>query len=475
MEDIKEKEDEINTSLNENDIDFKTFLKYNNQILSYNPENIINKTNIEDLICSICYNILNNPISCSDKKNCHSFCKECIDIFLKENNKCPICKLIFEYKINNNLINELNNVSFKCSFKNEGCNEILFYSEYLNHYYNCKYNNIQYECNVNKYDYKTKKFKKCGYIGNKNEIGKHFKLCGLTEYICIFCQEKILKINIEEHFKNKCIFRIIHYNNGDIYMGEWKNNKIEGVGKYYFYNGTRYEGEWKNNKREGYGIFYYSNGNKLEGEWKNDIIEGIGILYNSKGGSIYEGEWKNNKLEGFGIFYCSDGDRYEGEWKNYKQEGFGIYYYSSGSRYEGEWKNNKQEGFGIFYYSDGDRYEGEWKNDKQEGFGIFYYSNGDRYEGEWKNDKREGFGIFYFLNGDIYKGEWKNGFSEGYGILYSSLGWKVQRYFSHNIKDIILFFIYKLILFLFNLYSTILRNKMTLLLIIILIIGILIK
>ena len=32
------------------------------------------------------------------------------------------------------------------------------------------------------------------YIGNKNEIGKHFKLCGLTEYICIFCQEKILKV-----------------------------------------------------------------------------------------------------------------------------------------------------------------------------------------------------------------------------------------------------------------------------------------
>ena len=83
MEDIKKNEDKNSIQLNENDIDFKTFLKYNNQILSYNPENIINKKNTEDLICSICYNILKNPISCSDKKNSHSFCKECIDKYLK--------------------------------------------------------------------------------------------------------------------------------------------------------------------------------------------------------------------------------------------------------------------------------------------------------------------------------------------------------------------------------------------------------
>ena len=155
MKDIKEKEDEINISLNEYDFYFKKYIKYN-KIRTYNPENIIIKTNIEDLICSICFNILNNPISCSDKKNSHAFCKECIDIFLEENNKCPICKLVFEYKINNNLKNELNNLSFKCLFKNEGCEEILYYSDYLNHNNNCKYNNIQYECNVKKFDKKIK-------------------------------------------------------------------------------------------------------------------------------------------------------------------------------------------------------------------------------------------------------------------------------------------------------------------------------
>ena len=245
MEDIKEKEDKINISPNKNDILFKKFVKYN-QILIYNPENIINKMNKDDLICYICFYTLNNPISCSDKINSHSFCKECIDTFLKENNKCPVCKLPFGYKINNNLKNELNNLPFKCQFKNEGCDEILFYSHYLDHINNCKYNHMQYECNIKKYDITSKKFKECGYLGNKKEMEKHFKLCGLTEYKCLICKEKILKLNLEEHMKNRCLFRIFHYSNGDIY-----------------------EGEFKNGLREGYGILYYSNGNKYEGEFKN--------------------------------------------------------------------------------------------------------------------------------------------------------------------------------------------------------------
>ena len=65
---------------------------------------------------------LENPINCSD----HSFCKECIDKYLKENNKCPICKNNFEYKINNDIINLLNKLFFKCKFKSDGCNDILF-------------------------------------------------------------------------------------------------------------------------------------------------------------------------------------------------------------------------------------------------------------------------------------------------------------------------------------------------------------
>ena len=65
----------------------------------------------------------------------------------------------------------------------------------------------------------------------------------------------------------------------------------------YYNDGDRYEGDFKNNIREGKGIMYYNSGDKYEGDWKNDISEGKGIMYFNNG-EIYEGNWKNDKFEG---------------------------------------------------------------------------------------------------------------------------------------------------------------------------------
>ena len=32
---------------------------------------------------------------------------------------------------------------------------------------------------------------------------------------------------------------------GEKYVGEWKNYKFHGKGKYYYMNGATYEGQWK--------------------------------------------------------------------------------------------------------------------------------------------------------------------------------------------------------------------------------------
>jgi hypothetical protein len=171
---------------------FNKYIKHINQILFYSQENLIDKEKNEELKCPICLDILKGPISCSDKKNLHSFCKECIDNFLKNNKRCPMCKLIFEYKINNDIYASINKLLFNCAFKNEGCKVIIPYPDYLNHVNNCEYNN-KYECQVMKYNYNKKIFIKCGYIRNKLKMEKHLHICGLSKYICLFCKKDVLK------------------------------------------------------------------------------------------------------------------------------------------------------------------------------------------------------------------------------------------------------------------------------------------
>ena len=321
------KDDNINDLINKYKIDNKDLTIPPLYINSYNQDNVIENNNY-DLICPICINIIKEPKSCSSNHNSHSFCKMCIDLYLNKKDICPICKNKFEYKDNPELLNLLNNLSFKCLYYKEGCDKILKYSEYINHINDCNYNNnnLLYECQVEKLNNSEKNFEHCKYKSSKKEIKEHLKLCAFYEFKCLCCQENILNINLKDHIEKECKIGIITYNNTEKYIGEKKTKIRDGYGTYYFLNGNKYEGEWKNGRIEGYGIFYFSNGDR------------------------YEGEFYKNKKEGYRIYYYSNGNKYEGTRKNDKKDGYGISYYSNGERYEGEWKNNKKEGYGTLLY-----------------------------------------------------------------------------------------------------------------------------
>ena len=278
----------INDSMKEINIFTKYARHY--QISFYDIDNLIQKDNIDDYICPICLYLLKNPLNCSDAKNSHSFCKECILKYIQQNNNntCPTCKQIFQSIIKNDIIESLNKLSFNCYFKKEGCNKIILYSDYLNHINNCEYNNV-YECHIKKYNYKRKEFEICGIKDNKINIENHLKSCAFMKFYCVFCNENILQKDLEEHVQNICKFKIINYLNKGKYLGENKNNIRNGYGILYYNDGSRYYGEWKNNNKEGYGICYFY------------------------GGDEYEGEWKNDKMEGYGIYYYNNGNRLEGE------------------------------------------------------------------------------------------------------------------------------------------------------------------
>ena len=85
-----------------------------------------------------------------------------------------------------------------------------------------------------------------------------------------------------------------------------------------------YVGEKKDGKRHGQGKFKWSDGDK------------------------YVGEFKDGKRNGQGTLTKPNGDKYVGEFKDGKQDGQGTYTHSDGKKYVGEWKDGYKTGQGTF-------------------------------------------------------------------------------------------------------------------------------
>ena len=202
------------------------------------------------------------------------------------------------------------------------------------------------------------------------------------------------------------------WDNGDKYVGEFKDNKYHGKGSYTFADGENYAGEYKNGKRHGQGNNTYGNGDKYVGEYKDSKIHGYGTYYyladNQFKGDKYVGEYRNGKRNGQGTYTYSDGENYAGEYKNDKRHGQGTNTYVNGDKYVGEYKDGKIHGYGTYYYLadnqfKGDKYFGEYKNDKRHGQGTYAFSDGAKYVGEWENDNLNGYATTYYADGSIHQ------------------------------------------------------------------------
>ena len=84
-------------------------------------------------------------------------------------------------------------------------------------------------------------------------------------------------------------------------------DKRDGYGTMTFTSGSKenkkakqlllkYVGEWKNDKMEGQGTMEYANGRVYVGGWKAGKLEGQGTMSYPDGG-IRKGIWKGNKLK----------------------------------------------------------------------------------------------------------------------------------------------------------------------------------
>ena len=244
-------------------------------------------------------------------------------------------------------------------------------------------------------------------------------------------REEVLKYDNGDIYKGEFIdgkrngFGICIYSNREKYEGLWKNDLMNGVGKYIFKDGSVYMGDFKNGTMDGVGTYTYANKDMYKGYFLNGKRNGKGSLY-YRDGSKYYGMWKNDSQSGNGKFISIDGDIYEGSFGENKFNGKGTYKHSNGSVYRGDFKNNVYHGYGCYTNENGDIYEGDFKYGLKKGNGKFKFRNGEVYYGEFKDDLFNGVGKYIYLDKSVYEGDFKNGKRHGIGTydcgLYKYIG-----------------------------------------------------
>ncbi len=268
----------------------------------------------------------------------------------------------------------------------------------------------------------------------------------MKNFICILGLI-ILTINLSAQTCafGDCItgYGIQNYENGNQFLGEFKDGKHNGQGVMFYTNGDKYVGSWKNDIFHGEGRMYKEGRLLKSGVWEygilpklsyiqngcltGDCMNGFGIFLFQDGRKVY-GSFENGEIKNHTVCYYPDGSKYVGDWKNQGRHNIGIYYSNKGIIQKGIWKDdafvvetphaertgcvngNCVNGKGSFKYIDFSLYEGYFFTEKADGFGACHYSDGDVYVGEWANHLYNGQGTMYYNDGTVLKGIWKGGF-----------------------------------------------------------------
>ena len=101
---------------------------------------------------------------------------------------------------------------------------------------------------------------------------------------------------------------------GNVYIGQWKAGKMDGVGRYIFADGDVYEGDYVAGQKFGRGTYAFANGDLYVGEFKDGVEEGHGCIRYPNGDG-YNGEWVGGRMHGHGTYLLRNGgagiSRYE--------------------------------------------------------------------------------------------------------------------------------------------------------------------
>lgn len=108
------------------------------------------------------------------------------------------------------------------------------------------------------------------------------------------------------------------------YKGNFQNGMKWGRGSEWNADGDVYIGQWKNNRRNGQGLQAYR-----VPDWKEDKYTEQWLARNTEN---YQGGFLNDNFDGEGTYRWADGVRYTGGWAANKKHGRGYFLHNTGLR-----------------------------------------------------------------------------------------------------------------------------------------------
>ena len=148
-----------------------------------------NKNIPSSLNCVMCLNLLWNPY---ELEECHHiFCKYCISKWINKKKICPTCKQIPKtIKPSITIERVCGEIEIKCL--NNGCNQFVSYSNYIEHLQKCQYR--KYRCTN----------EGCGTVAIKKDVKKHSLNCKYRLEECPYCKNLVQFYKLEEHQNTVC-------------------------------------------------------------------------------------------------------------------------------------------------------------------------------------------------------------------------------------------------------------------------------